>query len=265
MDTTVAVRSRGITKVFGDVVALDHVDVERRAGSDPRLGRPERCWQDHAARPDAGSGRRRRGEPRDPRAPVGRALAAPDGVAGFVDGPGLYPRSPRSRTSPRWPRCAPRDAPNVGHRRGAGAGRAHRGRRRQGARLLPRHAAAAGPGRRAADQAAAAGARRAGQRAGPGGQEARARRPQPAGGRRRHGRAVQPPDGRPRGAVLRGHHPGDRPRGLLRPAEQACRREPRDSIPAAHPGPGRRARVALERPASASSKAPTPRCEQTPT
>ena len=32
MDTAVAVRGRGITKVFGDVVALDHVDVSVAQG-----------------------------------------------------------------------------------------------------------------------------------------------------------------------------------------------------------------------------------------
>jgi ABC-2 type transport system ATP-binding protein len=58
MQRSPAVRGRGIRKSFGDVLALDGVDLDVASV----LG-----------------------------SPVGRTLAVPDGVAGFVDGPGLYP------------------------------------------------------------------------------------------------------------------------------------------------------------------------------
>jgi ABC-2 type transport system ATP-binding protein len=86
-----AVRARGLTKCFGDVVALDGVDLDVAPGQIHGLVGPNGAGKTtllglllSLAVPDEGSleilG-----------APVGRALAAPDGVAGFVDGPGLYP------------------------------------------------------------------------------------------------------------------------------------------------------------------------------
>ncbi|WP_446685271.1 ABC transporter ATP-binding protein [Kutzneria chonburiensis] len=85
-------RARGITKCFGDVVALDGVDLDLAAGQIHGLVGPNGAGKTTLlglllglAVPDEGSleilG-----------APVGRALTAPDGVAGFVDGPGLYPQ-----------------------------------------------------------------------------------------------------------------------------------------------------------------------------
>ncbi|WP_042432627.1 ABC transporter ATP-binding protein [Streptacidiphilus anmyonensis] len=86
-----AVRARGITKCFGDVVALDDVDLDLTPGQIHGLVGPNGAGKTTLlglllglAVADGGSlevlGR-----------PVGRALAAPAGVAGFVDGPGLYP------------------------------------------------------------------------------------------------------------------------------------------------------------------------------
>ena len=67
----------------------------RRAGcgprADPRIGRSQRRWEDHVARSAAGLAVADGGKLEILGAPVGRALAVPDGVAGFVDGPGLYP------------------------------------------------------------------------------------------------------------------------------------------------------------------------------
>ncbi len=92
METTmVAVRGRGITKCFGDVVALDGIDLDVAAGQIHGFVGPNGAGKTTLlglflglAVPDEGSlevlG-----------TPVGRALAAPDGIAGFVDGPGLYP------------------------------------------------------------------------------------------------------------------------------------------------------------------------------
>ncbi|MEY9968454.1 ABC-2 type transport system ATP-binding protein [Streptacidiphilus sp. MAP12-16] len=91
MDTQRAVRARGIVKCFGDVVALDGVDLDLAQGQIHGLVGPNGAGKTTLlglllglAVADGGSlevlGR-----------PVGRALASPRGVAGFVDGPGLYP------------------------------------------------------------------------------------------------------------------------------------------------------------------------------
>ncbi|MBO1756286.1 ABC transporter ATP-binding protein [Allobranchiibius sp. CTAmp26] len=90
METT-AVRARGITQTFGDVVALDGVDLDIPYGQVHGLVGPNGAGKTTLlglllglSVPDAGSlqilG-----------TPVGRVLGVPDGVAGFVDGPGLYP------------------------------------------------------------------------------------------------------------------------------------------------------------------------------
>ncbi|MFJ9417274.1 ABC transporter ATP-binding protein [Streptomyces sp. NPDC101227] len=91
MDALLAVRARGITKWFGDVIALDGVDLDVTQGQIHGLAGPNGAGKTTLlglllglAVADSGTldirGTR-----------VGRALDAPDGVAGFVDGPGLYP------------------------------------------------------------------------------------------------------------------------------------------------------------------------------
>jgi ABC-2 type transport system ATP-binding protein len=91
MQRTPAARARGITKYYGDVIALDSVDLDVEPGQAHGLVGPNGAGKTTLlglllgiATPDAGSleilGR-----------PVGRSLAVADGVAGFVDGPGLYP------------------------------------------------------------------------------------------------------------------------------------------------------------------------------
>ena len=88
MDVPLAVRARGITKCFGDVVALDGIDFDVAPGHIHGLVGPNGAGKTtllglllSLAVADEGSleilG-----------APVGRNLG---GVAGFVDGPGLYP------------------------------------------------------------------------------------------------------------------------------------------------------------------------------
>ncbi len=70
----------------------------------------------------------------------------------------------------------------------------------------------------------------------------------PGSPRRDRGGPVQPPDGRPRRAVLRGHHPRHRTGRLLRAGEQARRRERRARLPAAHLRPAAARRVAVDMP-----------------
>jgi ABC-2 type transport system ATP-binding protein len=91
MERALAVRARGITKTFGDVVALDGIDFDVAGGQIHGLVGPNGAGKTTLlglllglATPDDG-GLEILG------APVGKALATPDGVTGFVDGPGLYP------------------------------------------------------------------------------------------------------------------------------------------------------------------------------
>jgi ABC-2 type transport system ATP-binding protein len=93
MGKPLAVRARGITKCFGDVVALDGIDLDVTQGQIHGLVGPNGAGKTTLlglllglAVADSGSG-----SLEILGTPVGRALAAPDGVAGFVDGPGLYP------------------------------------------------------------------------------------------------------------------------------------------------------------------------------
>ena len=91
MQAVPAVRARGIGKTFGDVIALDGVDLDIVPGHVHGLVGPNGAGKTTLlglllglAVADSGTlevlGRS-----------VHRTLALPDGVAGFVDGPGLYP------------------------------------------------------------------------------------------------------------------------------------------------------------------------------
>ena len=91
VDAAPAVRARRVVKNFDEVVALDGIDLEVGPGQIHGLVGPNGAGKTTLlglllglAVADGGSleifGTR-----------VGRALAAPEGVAGFVDGPGLYP------------------------------------------------------------------------------------------------------------------------------------------------------------------------------
>ena len=91
MDTTVAVRGRGITKVFGDVVALDHVDVSVAQGQIHGLVGPNGAGKTTLLGLMLGLAVADEGALEILGEPVGRGLPAPEDVAGFVDGPGLYP------------------------------------------------------------------------------------------------------------------------------------------------------------------------------
>ena len=91
MDTPLAVRARGITKSFGEVVALDRVDLDVADGQIHGLVGPNGAGKTTLLGLLLGLAVADSGSLEILRAPVGRVLAVPDGVAGFVDGPGLYP------------------------------------------------------------------------------------------------------------------------------------------------------------------------------
>ena len=91
MDATLAVRARGITKTFGDVVALDGIDLDVARGQIHGLVGPNGAGKTTLLGLLLGLAVADSGRLDVLGTPVGRALAAPDGVAGFVDAPGLYP------------------------------------------------------------------------------------------------------------------------------------------------------------------------------
>jgi ABC-2 type transport system ATP-binding protein len=86
-----AVRGRGIRKTFGEVVALDAVDLDVASGQVHGLVGPNGAGKTTLLGLLLGLAVADSGDLEILGAPVGRTLAVPDGVAGFVDGPGLYP------------------------------------------------------------------------------------------------------------------------------------------------------------------------------
>src|SRR4051794_20396319 len=91
MDALHAVRARGIAKSFGDVVALDGIDLDVTQGQIHGLVGPNGAGKTPLLGLLLGLAVADGGRLEILGTPVGRALAAPAGVAGFVDGPGLYP------------------------------------------------------------------------------------------------------------------------------------------------------------------------------
>jgi ABC-2 type transport system ATP-binding protein len=91
MDTPPAVRARSITKCFGDVIALDGVDLDVSPGRIHGVVGPNGAGKTTLLGLLLSLAVADRGSLEVLGVLVGRALAAPDGVAGFVDGPGLYP------------------------------------------------------------------------------------------------------------------------------------------------------------------------------
>ncbi|MFC6078737.1 ATP-binding cassette domain-containing protein, partial [Microbispora bryophytorum] len=86
-----AVRARGITKSFGDVAALDGVDLDVVYGQVHGLVGPNGAGKTTLLGLLLGLAVADGGRLEILGTPVGRTLAVPQGVAGFVDGPGLYP------------------------------------------------------------------------------------------------------------------------------------------------------------------------------
>ena len=84
-------RARGISKSFGEVVALDGVDLDVAEGQVHGLVGPNGAGKTTLLGLLLGLAEADGGELEILGSPVRRTLALPDGVAGFVDGPGLYP------------------------------------------------------------------------------------------------------------------------------------------------------------------------------
>jgi ABC-2 type transport system ATP-binding protein len=91
METALAIRARGITKCFGDVVALDCIDLDVAQGQIHGLVGPNGAGKSTLLGLLLGLAVADKGHVEILGMPVGRALDVPDGVSGFVDGPGLYP------------------------------------------------------------------------------------------------------------------------------------------------------------------------------
>src|SRR5262249_56815118 len=91
VDPPLTVRARGISKSFGEVVALDGVDLDVVAGQVHGLVGPNGAGKTTLLGLLLGLAEADGGELEILGSPVGRTRDLPDGVAGFVDGPGLYP------------------------------------------------------------------------------------------------------------------------------------------------------------------------------
>ena len=91
MRSGLAVRARAISKSFGEVVALDGVDLDVAEGQVHGLVGPNGAGKTTLLGLLLGLSAADSGDLEVLGSPVRRTLAVPDGVAGFVDGPGLYP------------------------------------------------------------------------------------------------------------------------------------------------------------------------------
>jgi ABC-2 type transport system ATP-binding protein len=114
MDAAMAVRARGITKCFGDVVALDGIDLDVAPGRIHGVVGPNGAGKTTLLGLLLGLAVADSGSLEILGAPVGRVLAASDGVAGFVDGPGLYPSLTARRNLAAVVALRGRDAPTAG-------------------------------------------------------------------------------------------------------------------------------------------------------
>lgn len=91
MDQRVAARARGISRSFGDVVALDRVDFDVMEGEVHGLVGPNGAGKSTLLGLLLGLAVADSGQLDVFGSRVGRGLPMPDGVEGFVDGPALYP------------------------------------------------------------------------------------------------------------------------------------------------------------------------------
>ncbi|MFI6646909.1 ABC transporter ATP-binding protein [Streptomyces sp. NPDC050529] len=114
MDTLAAIRARGIAKRFGDVIALDGVDLDVAPGQIHGLAGPNGAGKTTLLGLLLGLAVADDGRLEILGTPVGRALVAPEGVAGFVDGPGLYPSLTARQNLAALAALRGRDAPTAG-------------------------------------------------------------------------------------------------------------------------------------------------------
>jgi ABC-2 type transport system ATP-binding protein len=91
VDSRSAVRARGIRRYFKEVVALDGVDLDVPEGQVHGLVGPNGAGKTTLLALLLGLAVADSGSLHLLGNPVSRVLALPDGVAGFIDGPGLYP------------------------------------------------------------------------------------------------------------------------------------------------------------------------------
>ena len=91
MDRGTAVRARGVTKTFGDVIALDHVDLDVEAGQVHGLVGPNGAGKSTLLGLLLGLATVDRGRLDVLGTRVADGHGVPADVAGFVDVPGLYP------------------------------------------------------------------------------------------------------------------------------------------------------------------------------
>lgn len=114
MDAPLAVRARAITKCFGDVIALDGVDLDVAPGRIHGIVGPNGAGKTTLLGILLGLATADSGSLEVLGAAVRRTLAAPDGVAGFVDGPGLYPSLTARRNLEALATLRGRDAHTAG-------------------------------------------------------------------------------------------------------------------------------------------------------
>lgn len=91
MQPRIAVRARDLTKIFDDVIALDGVDLDVPQGQIHGLVGPNGAGKTTLLGLLLGLSVATSGELAILGTPSGQVLNVADGVAGFVDGPGLYP------------------------------------------------------------------------------------------------------------------------------------------------------------------------------
>ncbi|MFI6858363.1 ABC transporter ATP-binding protein [Streptomyces sp. NPDC050421] len=114
MDTLPAIRARGIAKRFGDVIALDDVDLEVTQGRIHGLVGPNGAGKTTLLGLLLGLAVADGGRLEILGTPVGRTLVAPEGVAGFVDGPGHYPSLTARQNLAALAALRGREAPTAG-------------------------------------------------------------------------------------------------------------------------------------------------------
>ena len=195
------VEARGLVKVYGDVTAVDRVDLTVEAGDVYGYLGPNGAGKTTVLRMLLGLINPTAGEVRIFGArPDRRRRSRPAGRGGVRRGAALLslPHGPQEPRSARGARRRRRRGP---HRRGAGRRRAHRPPEAPGRRLLARHAPASRRRRGTAAQSEAAAARRARHGPGPGGHARHAGADRAPVAERHDGAALQPSAGRGRGAV----------------------------------------------------------------